>query len=286
MPLAIVAGLGDDIVRMVERPTGGSMCAVHPSVYAIHTCPRCGSFACADCLVVLPDGSQVCRSCESRARQVALPWDRRGELGFWRAYCQTCVAVISKPSLTFGTMPKGGSLGSALGFTALSQAVSFATTLLLYALMMVAMLVFMPNDPSLKGFGSANHGLMALAVFAGFFFYLGLLAFMAVVGQLIGGSLEHLVLRLLGAPGSWTETMRGYSFAMGPSLVGLMPLCGIYVFPIWCIVMRVFAYRHIHDVPWGKAVAGALIPTAALICCVVGVYASMFAFFLSAAKPH
>lgn len=275
---------------MVEQPSGRSMCAVHPSVPAIHTCPRCGSFACADCLVYLPDGAQVCRSCEGRARVDALPWDRRGEVGFWRAYWQTSVAVISKPTLTFGTMAKDGSLGSSLGFTALSQAVSFATTLMLYAVVIAVMLIVTPDDPAMKGFGSLGHGANAAviigAVFLGLFFYLAMLSFMAVVGQLVGGSLEHLVLKQLGGTGSWTETMRGYSIAMGPSLVGLVPVCGIYAFPIWCLVMRVFAYKHLHNLSWGRAVAGALLPTAVLVCLCGGAYVALITAAIAAAPKH
>ncbi|MFT3841252.1 MAG: Yip1 family protein [Myxococcaceae bacterium] len=276
---------------MVEQPSGGSMCAVHPSVPAVHTCPRCGSFACADCLVYLPDGAQVCRACEGRARQDALPWDRRSEVGFWRAYWQTSVAVISKPTLTFGTMAKDGSLGSSLAFTAVSQVASFATTLLLYAVAISLMLIIAPDDPAMrKGFGSLGQGasgaLIVGVVFVGFFFYLAMVAFIGVMTQLIAGSLEHLVLKQLGGTASWTETMRGYSIAMGPSLIGLVPVCGIYVFPIWSVVMRVFAYKHVHNLSWGRAVAGALIPTAVLVCLCGGAYAALISAAIAAAPKH
>ena len=46
----------------------------------MRACGRCGSFACAECLVLLPDGSQVCKKCESLVRGGVLPWDQRAEL--------------------------------------------------------------------------------------------------------------------------------------------------------------------------------------------------------------
>jgi len=94
------------------------------------------------------------------------------------------------------------------------------------------------------------------------------------------------VLRQLGGTASWTETMRGYSMAMGPALVGLIPVCGIYAFPIWCIVMRVFAYKHLHQLSWGRAVAGALIPTAVLVCCFASAYVALISAAIAAAPKN
>ena len=262
------------------------MCAVHPTAPALRACGRCGSFACAECLVALPDGSQVCRKCEAVARETALPWDKMKELGFWRAYWRTSVAVITRPGVTFATMPKDGSLGSSLAFSAVAQVVAFAATMLAYGVVFGAMVVFAPSDPVFgKMFGGLGKGAGVLAgIGIGLLiivFYLVLLTIMAMVGQLMLGSLEHVMLRALGGKASWTQTMRGYSMAMGPNLIGLIPFCSLYVTPIWALVMRVFAYKHLHELSWGRAVAGALVPSGALFCCVFGTYAAVISTLMA-----
>jgi len=72
-------------------------------------------------------------------------------------------------------------------------------------------------------------------------------------------------------------TFRGTALAMAPFLCGLVPLCGYYVFPIWWVVLKVFAYRAFHRTTGGKAAFGAIGPiaTALLLCC--GFYAVIFA---------
>jgi hypothetical protein len=74
-------------------------------------------------------------------------------------------------------------------------------------------------------------------------------------------------------------TMRAYSLALAPNLVGLVPICGLYVMPFWAIVARVFNYRAAHQVTTGKAVIGALVPTLALGCLCLGAYVGMFALY-------
>jgi len=52
----------------------GAQCARHPTVPAMGICPRCGSFACANCDTWDATGRRVCLSC----RTVAAPLATRG----------------------------------------------------------------------------------------------------------------------------------------------------------------------------------------------------------------
>jgi hypothetical protein len=70
---------------------------------------------------------------------------------------------------------------------------------------------------------------------------------------------------------------------MGPYLLGLLPVCGFYIFPIWSIVLRIFALMHFHRVSGGKATAAVLAPLV-LFCGACGLlYAAAFAIGMGGA---
>ena len=48
----------------------------------------------------------------------------------------------------------------------------------------------------------------------------------------------------------------------------LFPLCSIYVFPVWALVLRVFTIHKLHRTTAGVGVASALIPL--VLCCGLG----------------
>jgi hypothetical protein len=58
---------------------------------------------------------------------------------------------------------------------------------------------------------------------------------------------------------------------MGPYVVGLLPLCSLYVFPLWSLGLRVVANAHLHRITVGRAAAGVLLPTIAF--CGIGMAA-------------
>ncbi len=231
-------------------------CARHPETAGV-PCPRCGTFSCARCLVRLPDGSELCVDCSARQSQL-LPWDRRSELGTLRAFWQTSVQVLSRPTVTFGTASPSGTVGSSLGFTVLATLTAWITTFALYAMLFgaIGVAALMNRGADSEGMGGAEAGVVVLIAVAGTLLFLG----MSVVGVLFNAALDHLVLKLVGArPKSFSVTWRASALSLAPSLTGLIPVCGLYVWPIWTVVLRIFAYRAFHQTTLGKAVLGALL---------------------------
>jgi hypothetical protein len=257
-----------------SRP-GEAACAVHPDIAALKTCFRCGSFACAQCLVLLPGGVELCRRCEATGLKDFLPWDRRDELGTLRAWWQTCSLVLKSPTATFGQTPREGSLGSSLLFAAISHLAGIFTTALLYGVIFGVTMAFAARA---DGAGKGPFGEMGVAASLGIgvgvvVAYLAMFVVMSAVSLLFMAALDHLALKLVKAePADWTVTVRAGALSMAPYVVGLIPLCGLYVFPIWSLVLKVFAYRAMHRTTSGKAAAGALLPFALLIALVMGLY--------------
>lgn len=239
----------------------GATCARHPEVAATGACSRCGTFGCGQCLTM--KGTQwLCPSCLER--QAMLPWDERETLGLWRAWWRTSTRLIGAPTQTLQGASPEGSMGSSALFALLSVLVGVGPFMLLMlgfgALGAVAAVSSSKASPEL--------GLMG-GIFAGEFVFILLLQFASVF---LIAAFDHLALMAVGAqPRSYEVTLRANALSMGVYLVGLVPFCGLYVAGIWALVIRIFAYMHLHKISGGKAAAGALLPLA--LFCGLGLFA-------------
>ena len=82
-------------------------CAVHLDRPAVQPCDRCGNFSCTECLA--PAGSQqLCGSC--RGRWSELEWDRRKELGLFRAWWLTSRRMLVSPLQTLDVISPDGTI--------------------------------------------------------------------------------------------------------------------------------------------------------------------------------
>ncbi|MFZ5445034.1 MAG: hypothetical protein ACOZQL_33900 [Myxococcota bacterium] len=239
--------------------SGDAFCAVHAGVKATGACSRCGTFGCATCLTQR-GADWLCPKCSARAD--VLPWDERATIGLWRAWWRTAVLLLSRPS-ALATVEPDAPIGSSLVYALLSILVGFVPTVALYSLLIVpAALLGARSDASLdKAFGGA--GMVAVPVIV--ISYVVMLLAMQLAGVLIGAAFDHLGLMLVGAqPKSYTVTARAHALGMSPYVLGLVPVCGLYVFLIWGIVLRIIANMHLHRTTAGKATAAVLLPVVVL----------------------
>lgn len=244
-------------------------CAVHPDRTAQAPCRRCGTFACAGCLSALPDGSSLCAACLGREQQ-SLPWDHRAEVGTLRAFWQTSMRILRRPSVVFATTPSSASVGDSLWFSTLATIVASFSTLVIYGLMIVGVVVALTLGGDRRDGAAAGVGI-SVAVFAGM---LVLTVGVGVAYVLFNAALDHLVLRMVGdRVKGFGVTLRASALSLAPALIGLVPLCGYYVFFVWALVIRVFAYRAFHELPTRKAVIGAITVPGVLMILFTGFYA-------------
>jgi len=102
----------------------------------------------------------------------------------------------------------------------------------------------------------------------------------AIMSAFVMGGLEHLMLKLVGVKTRGFEaTLRGTCYSTAPMILGAIPLCGAYVYPVWQLVCRIFAYRGLHKTTGGRATAAVLLPL--VLCC--GIAAFTYAFIFAAA---
>lgn len=256
---------------------GDALCAVHPDVKAIGACNRCGTFGCGTCLTQRGN-DWLCSACLNRVQ--ALPWDEREQLGLWRAWWRTSVQMISNPGQTLATAPPDASFGSSMLYAFLSSIVGFGPTFGLY-LLVLGPILLIAGESAEKPMALAG-GAMIYGIMVG---YLFALLFMQSVGTLFSAGLDHLALMLLGAnPKSFTVSLRASALSTGPYLVGLVPACSFYVFPLWSLVLRIFALKAFHQTTGGKATAAVLIPIVVLCGGVFMLYAAIIALAAAAGR--
>ncbi|GHG78475.1 YIP1 family protein [Comamonas sp. JC664] len=263
------AWCGNSLVMEATPGSDDPVCAVHPELRSLHACARCGSFACAKCLRKGGRDEPLCAACHERVPSGALPWDRRSELGTLKAFWQTCLAVMFRPTATLEGARPDGSVGSSLGFAALSYFVGYCTTILVY--MSFALLI--PRE--LAEADNINPDKMRLL-------WMGLMGVSLVVAPVMGlattlvnSALDHVVFRLERTGQPFSVTLRANALSLSPFLLGLIPLCGAYISPLWSLGLRISAYRALHRTGWGIATVGAL--AVPLLSCglAFGLYALM-----------
>ncbi|WXH29963.1 hypothetical protein WA016_03933 [Myxococcus stipitatus] len=157
-----------------------------------------------------------------------------------------------RPSATFGRMRPEGSVRGSLLFALLSSFAGYAPIGLANVLLATVHTLDSPptalDEPLLLGmygFSFAVYGVLVPA--------------MGLVTTLFVSMGDHLVLKGLGVPSSFRATLRGHALSQGVHLVGLVPCLGVPVFVLWCMGVRVVAYRALYRLGWGTAAMGALL---------------------------
>jgi hypothetical protein len=262
-------------VLAVSVNPDGARCRVHSETPAVGICGRCGSFGCRVCLT-RRGNERLCPDCLGRLG--SLPWDERETLGLWRAWWRTSVLLIRSPIATLERARPEGSLGGSLLFALFSTLAGYGAT--------VALVVLAVLPEMLLGLRYASAGNKATfgLVPAVFVFYAAFFMAVQLISILVVAGIDQLMLRILGAqPRGYQVSVRANALSLAPALVGLVPVCGVYAWPIWSLILRVIALRHLHKTTAGKAVLAVLLPMAVLCGLCGGAYALLFAVGLGQA---
>ena len=247
-------------------------------------CSRCGTFACRECLVVGADGQGVCTACQARQGETApMAWERRSEIGFFKAYWETTKGIMFSPNTAFDKLePETGSWWDPLSYAIFSTYMGIGPTYLIYALAIGSGMMFSMFQKSSGG--NELSGGVGLGIMVGII--IGIIIFIpivAIINAFILAGIEHLCLKLVGAqPRSFEATLRAHCYSDAPMFWGVVPFCGPYAFFVWQLVCRIFGYKAVHKTTGGKAAAGVLLPLGAICLCVGGAYAILIAVAMSA----
>jgi hypothetical protein len=202
----------------------------------------------------------------SSAAGDGLPWEHREQLGFFKAYFDTVIMVLTKPGEAFAMMKKEGDLMGPMLFALIGGCAGLIVSLLLnVGLQSVG---FMANrQADIFGLGVVGFwGIFVIPV-------------LVIAIMFVGSGILHLCLMMLGgAKRPYETTFRVVCFSSGSTyLLYMVPFCGGMVAGVWNIVLEIIGLARAHETETGKAVMAVLLPI--IVCCGGGL---LFAFIMGA----
>jgi hypothetical protein len=186
-----------------------------------------------------------------------LPWEHREQLGFFKAYFDTVILVLTKPGEAFAMMKSEGDLMGPMLFALIGGCAGMIVSVLLQiALQSIG---FMADRQS-AAFGMGAVGIWAVG-------YILLSPVLIIVGVFIASGILHLCLMILGgARKPFETTFRVVCFSSGStSLLSMIPFCGGMIACVWNIVLECIGLARAHEIDTGKAVMAVLLPI--IVCC-------------------
>jgi len=194
---------------------------------------------------------------EASAARVGLPWDHRQERGFFNAFIETLVMVLTKPSEAFTVMKREGGLGEPLIYALIGGCFGG-----------IVSLVFSLGLQSTRFFADRHDAFSAIAgTGIGSAAFIVLVPLFVVIGLFIGSAIVHFCLMLVGGANQPFETtFRVIAFSQGSaSPLQIIPICGGLVSGVWALVCNCIGLARAHNTDTGRAVLAVFLPV--IVCC-------------------
>ncbi len=186
-----------------------------------------------------------------------LPWENREQLGFFKAYFDTVILVLTKPGEAFVMMKKEGDLLGPMLFALIGGCAGVIVSILLN--IAIQSIGFM-GDRQSAAFGMGVMGIWAVG-------YILLSPVLVIVFMFIASGILHLCLMIVGgARKPFETTFRVVCFSSGSTcLLSMIPFCGGLISGVWNIVLEIIGVARAHEIDTGKAVLAVLLPI--IVCC-------------------
>jgi hypothetical protein len=196
-----------------------------------------------------------------------LPWDHRQERGFFNAFVETLVMVLTKPGEAFTAMKREGGLGEPLIYALIGGCVGGAVSFL-FSLGLQSFGLFADRHDTFGAMAGMGIGSVAFIV---------LLPLLIVIGLFIGSAIVHLCLMIVGgANHSFETTFRVLAFSQGSTgPLQMVPICGGVIAGVWALVCNCIGLARAHETDTGRAVLAIFLP---LIVCCGGIFLIAFMF--------
>ena len=260
----------------IELPAD-ALCSAHRDARATFLCARCGSYGCKECVYFVLGESTICCACGPRE---SVPWERRSQLGWWRAFWDTTKLVRRSPVQFFKTpsMEPGMTMPVAYGLAAYTVGQLMLAAELSVLMMIVGLVV--------TAIGGDAEGMLG-----GLFLVYGVCMFAMIVpltlvqapvyglfGIMLSGGLCHLTLvALKKRTATFEQTLRAVSYANAPYTLAWIPCVGMPIALVWVIVAETLAIRETHKVSTRTAAFSVIAHRIVVVGLVAGGYAALIA---------
>jgi hypothetical protein len=203
-----------------------------------------------------PAQISVATASEAAAPRTGLPWEHRQERGFFNAFVETLVMVLTKPGEAFAIMKREGGLGEPLIYALIGGCLGGIVSFL-----------FSMGLQSAGFFANRHDTFAAMAGMGGSAAFIVLIPLFLVIGLFIGSAIVHLCLMIVGgANHSFETTFRVVAFSQGSAgPLQMIPICGGLISGVWGLVCNCIGLARAHDTDTGRAVLAIFLPL--IVCC-------------------
>jgi hypothetical protein len=203
---------------------------------------------------------------EAAAARGGLPWEHRQERGFFNAFIETLVMVLTRPAEAFTVMKREGGLGEPLIYALIGGCLGGIVSIL-----------FSLGLQSVGLFADRHDTFAAMAGMGGSAAFIILVPLFVIIGLFVGSAIIHLCLMIVGgANQSFETTFRVIAFSQGSTgPLQMIPVCGGMIAGVWALVCNCIGLARAHDTDTGRAVLAVFLP---LIVCCGGVILVAFMF--------
>jgi hypothetical protein len=194
---------------------------------------------------------------EAAAPRSGLPWDHRQERGFFNAFVETLVMVLTKPGEAFTAMKREGGLGEPLIYALIGGCIGGVVSFL-FSLGLQSFGLFGDHHDTFSAMAGMGIGSAAVIV---------LLPLFIVIGLFIGSAIVHLCLMIVGgANQSFETTFRVLAFSQGSTgPLQMIPICGGLIAGVWALVCNCIGLARAHETDTARAVLAIFLPL--IVCC-------------------
>lgn len=194
---------------------------------------------------------------ETTTPRSGLPWEHRQERGFFNAFVETLVMVLTKPSEAFAVMKREGGLGEPLIYALIGGSIGGIVSLL-YQLGLQSTRFFANRQDTFAAMAGRGFGSAAFII---------LIPLFVIVGLFIGSAIVHLCLIIVGGANKPFETtFRVVAFSQGSAgPLQIIPICGGLISGVWGLVCNCIGLARAHGTDTGRAVLAVFLPL--IVCC-------------------
>jgi hypothetical protein len=221
-------------------------CAGHPGVAGKAACRSCGRWACGACAMDL--GTTIlCPICAG----AQIPWERRSQLGFWRAYWGTLGPALFDSDRFFLRLRGTPSLRGPLSYALVSQYIGMSTLTVIYGA--AALEGRIPDLPRTT----------AATLLAAVVLLFLLSGPMGVIAQAALALVAHGLLKFLGAArGDLRTTLRAVLYGGGATALNVTLIGTLLLVPqVWALLGTISAVKQAHQTTFWRAAGSVLAPT-------------------------
>jgi len=204
-----------------------------------------------------PPQISVASMAGAEAPRSGLPWDERQTRGFFNAFVETLVMVLTKPDAAFRAMKIEGGLVEPLIYALIGGWLGGVVTFL-----------FSLGFKSMGLFANRNNAFgMMTGMGIGSIAFIILLPVVIVIGLFIGAAIVHLCLMIVGGANKTFETtFRVLAFSQGSTgPLQMIPVCGGLIAGVWGLVVTCIGLARAHETETGRAVFAIFLPL--VVCC-------------------